>query len=331
MALVGGETLLGRELQEVLSQADSRATVIPYAATGEATFGEQEGEAAYLDPLTEESVRDVKAVILAGLPEGAEKAYGLVKKLKKRPALIDCTGQLEHQPEMRVAAPSLGANPEPGDWLFTIAHPAAIAITELLTKLAEVSAIRQAIFEIFEPASERGKRGLTELHEQTTSLLAFKPMKKAVFDAQLSFNLLPQYGEEAAAKLENFEARIERNLATLLSRRKAGAPVPMPSLRLIQAPVFHGYSISGWVKFESDFDVVSIERALSAGGLDVRPTGEEAPTNVGVVGQSGLSIGDIRVDHNDARAAWLWIAGDNLRLTADAAADLVKGLAAPGR
>ena len=66
-----------------------------------------------------------------------------------------------------------------------------------------------------------------------------------MFDAQVSFNLLPSYGEDAKQKSETVEQRIERHLATLLARdSKRGAPLPMPSLRLVHAPIFHGYTFS---------------------------------------------------------------------------------------
>ena len=97
--------------------------------------------------------------------------------------------------------------------------------------------IRHAVVHVFEPASERGTAGIQELQQQTTSLLSFRPLEKKVFDAQLSFSLLPRYGSDAPVALEDVELRVERNLASLLE----GA-VPMPSLRLVQAPVFHGHS-----------------------------------------------------------------------------------------
>ena len=102
---------------------------------------------------------------------------------------------------------------------------------------------------VFEPASERGQRGLDELQQQTVAVLAFQKLKTDVFDAQLAFNLLARYGEEALEPLEGIEQRVERHLASLL----AGWPgVPMPSLRVIQAPVFHGHSFSVWVEFENN-------------------------------------------------------------------------------
>ncbi|MGA8029756.1 MAG: Asd/ArgC dimerization domain-containing protein, partial [Bryobacteraceae bacterium] len=192
--------------------------------------------------------------------------------------------------------------------------------------LARYGNIRRAIAHIFEPASEHGQRGISELHHQTASLLSFKPLEKNVFDAQLSFNLLSRYGEEAPGKLSEVEQRIEKHVATILSRQNTVSPIPIPSLRLIQAPVFHGYSISAWVEFDSDVDPLAAGEALASAQIEIRGPNQDAPDNAGAAGQSGLIAGDIRTDRNNPRAAWLWVVGDNLRLTADAAAEVVAAL-----
>lgn len=326
LALVGAETLLGRELEEVLKDRAKDALVSTFAATGAGNFGEQEGEAVYVQPLEAEAVRGVAAILVAGSSEGALKAYHLAKEAGGQPLVIDCTGYLENQPEARIIAPLAAESIASGSWLVIIAHPAASALSVVLKRLANYRPIRQAIAHVFEPASERGKRGVSELHQQTTSLLAFRSLDKDVFDAQLSFNLLPQYGEQAPEKLLHTEQRIERDLATVLSH--TAQAVPMPSLRLIQAPVFHGYSISLWIEFQADIAATGIGEALASAQIEVRGQQEEAPNSVGAASQSGLIAGDIRIDRNNPRAAWLWIVGDNLRLTADAAADLVTSLRA---
>jgi aspartate-semialdehyde dehydrogenase len=325
VALVGGETLLGSELREVLETRGTGAVITTYASSGEGNFGEEDGEAIYRDPLEAQSLPNEHAVLIAGSSEGALKAYGFEKAAGGRPVLIDCVGHLDHEPEARIVAPLLDGPDLKASWLLVVAHPAASALALVLTRLAGHKQIRRAVVHIFEPASERGKRGISELQQQTTNLLAFKMPDKQIFDAQLSFNLLSQYGEQAPSKLAEVEQRIETHLATLLGGQRK-VSVPMPSLRLIQAPVFHGYSISVWVEFDSDVQASELEEALGSAQIEVRGQDEEAPNNVGVASQSGLIAGDIRVDRNNARAAWFWVVGDNLRLTADAAADLITGL-----
>ena len=77
----------------------------------------------------------------------------------------------------------------------------------------------------------------------------------------------------------------------------------MPSLRLIQAPVFHGHSFSIWVEFEENPGAEELASSLSEAGIDVRP--DDPPSNAGIAGVSGLSVGAIVRDPNQARACWL--------------------------
>lgn len=331
IALLGGETLLGRELQDVLQSRGSDLTVKAYSSTGEGNFGEQEGEPVYLEPLNAKTVDSSLAVLVAGSPEGADKAYQLTKETGGKTRLIDCTGYLESRSEAKIVAPLL-EDPKQSNWLLVLAHPVASALALILKRLTSYRRMERAVINIFEPASERGQRGISELHQQTTSLLAFKPLKKEVFDTQVSFNLLSQYGEEAPVQLSTVEQRIERHLIGLLKNYANGEPIPTPSLRLIQAPVFHGYSISLWVEFDprgaKSVNVQGLGEALASAQIEVRSAGEEPPTGVGAASQSGLIAGDIRTDRNNAHAVWLWVVLDNLRVTADAAVDVIRNLGA---
>lgn len=319
IALIGGETLLGREIRDVLETRLSGSVITAYAANAEGGFADQEGEAVYIQPFTGDAVTAQDAVILAGTEEGAQKAYASASA--SGAFIIDCSGYLEGFTPARLSAPLLQVPALDGTRLVALAHPAAAALSLVLTKLARKFAIESSIAHIFEPASERGKRGLNELHQQTASLLSFKPLDKHVFDAQVSFNLLSKYGEEAPLQLVSIEDQIARQTAVLIRRNSKAAA--LPSIRVIQAPVFHGYSMSLWIQFAQETAPVAIADALASVQIDVRTGDQEAPTNVESAGQSGLVAGDIRADRNNSRAVWLWITGDNLRLTADACADVL--------
>jgi aspartate-semialdehyde dehydrogenase len=240
--------------------------------------------------------------------------------------LIDLTAALEDLAESRLRAPMIDrgvetASPEAKSAVQTIAHPAAIAIALLLTHLQKARAIRNSVIQIFEPASERGKAGIDELQKQTVALLSFKPLPKEIFDAQAAFSMLSQYGSEAAAMaLEEVELKIDRHLASLLARSGA----PMPSLRLIQAPVFHGYTLSVWVEFEENPGMDAIFQSLGSKDIDVRTQDHEPPSNVGVAGQSGITVGSIAQDRNQPRAWWFWLAADNLQIVAENAGEVVR-------
>jgi aspartate-semialdehyde dehydrogenase len=330
LALVGSETLLGRELKEVLESAPNIVTE-GFAANGEANFGEEDGEAVFREALSPNSLNGVSCLIAASSEEGSKKALELAKAARGRLKVIDCTGHMEAEPEARISAPLLGRTDSDANWLLVMAHPAAVSMALLLTTLHKQLPISRSVVEVFEPASERGKLGVLELQQQTTGLLAFKTLEKAVFDAQVSFNLLPAYGEEAKQQLETVEQRIERHLATLLARdSKRGVPLPMPSLRLVHAPVFHGYTFSMWIEFATATTAEEIAQAIQSKEIEVRRAGEEPPSNVSVAGQSGLIAGDIRVDRNNPRAVWIWLVADNLRIMADSVADIIRPIAEVG-
>lgn len=334
LGLVGGETLLGMELTEVFKRSaeKSEINIQFYAASGEGNFAEEDGEAVYREPLDQRALETQQAVLLAGNAEGAERAYQLIRQRRNQnlpsPVLIDCTGVLDSKPEARICAPLLDEVSLSDAWLLVLAHPAATSLALVRSQLASQLTVKRAVAAVFEPASERGRRGINELQQQTLSLLSFKPLEKAVFDAQLSFNLLPAYGEEAPQQLETIEQRIETHLATLLGRAASKAVLPMPSIRLIQVPVFHGYSISLWVEFAENISVEQVRAALVSAQIEIRAPGEEVPNNVDIAAQSGIQAGDIRLDRNNPRAVWIWLVVDNLRWVADSAEELLLALEA---
>jgi aspartate-semialdehyde dehydrogenase len=323
VALVGGESLLGREVRDVLATTDfpAQVSLVASSVTDAGTLTELEGEPAVMGPLEADALRDAKLALLAGSPESTRTAI----ELGIETPLIDLTDAAEDDPRARLRAPMVEP-PDysaPGGAVHVIAHPAAIVLALILNRLHPLFPVRRTVAHIFEPASERGKSGLDEMQQQTIGLLTFKSQPKAIYDAQVAFNLLARFGEEAPQALEDIELRIERHLATLLST-SSGAPIP--SLRLIQAPIFHGHSFSLWVEFEQNPGVAEIERALSGGAIDVRGSDQEPPNAVGVAGQDGIAVGAVTMDRNHTQACWIWAASDNLRLTALNAATVARQL-----
>lgn len=318
-ALVGSESLLGRELRDLV--AEGRLPVDLKLITEEpekaGALTEQGGEPALVWGLDERSLGDARVVFLAGSAESTSRALELGAE---GPVLIDLTHAAEDHPRTFIRAPyveAAGFQP-PAEAVHSIAHPAAIAIAVVLARLHVEYPVKRSVIQIFEPASERGTPAVEELQQQTVSLLSFKGMPKKIFDEQLSFNLLARYGEDAPVPLESAELRIERHLATLLSRGVDAASIPpMPSLRLIQAPVFNGHSLSLWVEFEQNPGADAVETILMGDYIDMRRSDLDPPTPAGMAGQSGVAVGAVAMDRNAPQACWCWLAVDNLRLAAE--------------
>lgn len=312
VALIGSDTLLGRDLREQLAEQRFPARVEAVSGSEESVITQEGGEPVVLPGLESVLLNQPEIVMLAGPRDASRRAFETAGRAGAQPMWIDLTGGLEEEPAARICAPSLRRAPHPGA-IHVIAHPAALALVSVLDPLYAVGPVSRTVASIFEPASERGQPGIDELQRQTASLLSFRPLPKEIFDAQISFNMLPRYGTEAPVRLEGVEQRIERHVATMLGASGG----PLPSLRLLQAPVFHGYSVSLWIEFERRVDAGEIAHALDAAGIDVRTGDLDPPTNAGVAGQSGVSAGVIEADRSNPKACWLWLAGDNYRLVVD--------------
>jgi len=327
VAIVGGDSLLGKEIHDIVdtSHVPVRVKLISADEEGDTNLiAAGQDEPIVMSSLDVAELGGSKVVILAGSAESGRKAAAKLQELSPSPAVIDLSGALEERPSARLRAPMV----EPttaisSEGIQVIAHPAAIALALFLTRLRRAGAIRISVAEIFEPVSERGQAGIDELQKQTVALLSFKPLPKEVFDTQVSFSLVPEYGSDSRHSLSNVELKIERDLASLLA---ADGNIPMPSLRVIHAPVFHGYSLSVWVEFEENPGMEAISSALQAGNIDLRTGDLEPPSNIGVAGQGGIAVGAIRQDRNQPRAFWFWIAADNLRISAENAVEVLREL-----
>jgi len=330
--LIGGDSMLGREIRELVEEQDLPVTLrLASSRTAESILSapdDEDEDIIVMHPLDETLVESADVVLLGGDPEVNRRAVALARQSASRPALVDLTGQFEDLPESRLRAPILEEPPAemPEDAIHTVAHPAAVALARLLTLLNARHRVVRAVATILEPVSQQGRAGVDELHQQTVSLLNFRSVPQEVFGAQVSFNLLPRYGSEAPHQLSEAAARIERHLASLLGARR----VALPSVRLIQAPVFHGYCMSVWVEFAQRPPVEALERELEEAGLDVRRSDVEPASNLSVAGQVGITVSDIAEDRASAQGAWFWLAFDNLRAHAEAAL-LTAGLLARRR
>ena len=139
--------------------------------------------------------------------------------------------------------PSSRSELQPGP--AVVAHPAAVVLALLLLRVQKAGPVTRVVATVFEPASEHGQKGMDELHEQTVNLLSFQQLPKNVFDTQVAFNMVARYGENSAPALAAIERRMLKHYQQI-----AGEQAPLPSLLLVQAPIFHGYAFALHLEME---------------------------------------------------------------------------------
>lgn len=326
-AIVGAATLKGRELKDVLEERSFPAADIRLLDDDE-SLGQLEqvqDEISFIQPVTRDQLENVDFTFFASEEDFTRKNWKLARQAGS--AVVDLSYALENESSVPLGAPwierELGRpaqlNLETN--LIVIAHPAAVTLALLLLRVQKAGTIRGVVTTVFQPVSERGRRGMDELHQQTVNLFSFQPLPKEVFDAQVAFNMLGRYGPIAAPALDASEHRIADHLRKLVGDRV------QPSLLLLQSPVFHSHTFAIHIELEKPFSLPDFARAIAGDHVVIARSPEEAPSNVNVAGKDEILVA-LRRDAQNENGFWIWAAVDNLRLSANTAVDCANALAA---
>jgi aspartate-semialdehyde dehydrogenase len=86
----------------------------------------------------------------------------------------------------------------------------------------------------------------------------------------------------------------------------------------VQAPVFHGYVVSLFLETETSTTVAELEKALTGEHIDLVMHGSEPPSNLSAAGQEEImvQVSNATQDLKEGKQFWLWMAADNLKMTA---------------
>jgi aspartate-semialdehyde dehydrogenase len=312
VAIVGAGTLKGKELKETLNSSSFPAIDIKLLDDDE-SLGQLDAigdEPTFVQAVTAENFLDIKVAFFASDDAFTRKHWTLARDAGA--LVVDLSYTLENEPGAALRSPWTAHEIAAEDvkaQVIVPAHPAAVVLGLLLERARNVAEMRSVVATVFQPASEHGRRGMDELHQQTINLLSFQPLPTGVYDAQVAFNMLARYGETSAPPLEAAERRILEHFQKLASPR-----LPIPSLMLAQAPIFHGYVFSVYIELEKKAAVGDFAQALAGAHVEIARAGE-SPNNVGVAGLDDIQVA-LRRDAQRDNAFWLWAACDNFRIQA---------------
>ena len=328
VAIVGAATLKGRELKEVLTERNfpARDTRL---LDDEESLGQVEAagdEPTFIQSVLPEHLDNVDFTFFASDEAYTRSSWQMARKAGSD--IIDLSYALEDEKGVTLRAPwiehELGVAPaiDFGGAPVCIAHPAAMVLALLLLRLSKVTSIVRTVVTAFEPTSEHGRRGMDELHEQTVNLLSFQQLPRTVFDAQVAFNLLDRYGEKSLPSLGSVDERIRRHFRMLI-----GDQLEVPSLMLLQAPIFHGHAFSIYIETSHPMKAETAAQALKGEHVELAQGFEDSPSNVNAAGQEQIQI-VLRQDPERNAGLWLWAASDNLRIAALAGVECAESMTA---
>jgi aspartate-semialdehyde dehydrogenase len=317
LAIAGATSLRGKDLKYYLEEHDFPASEIRLVDEDllSGTLTEVGGEPAIVQAVNESSFQGLRFVFFAGSAAFAAQHGPAAERAGA--SVIDMTGGLwsgdRSRPWIPGLDPLLSPPPFPlatSDRFHTWVAPStpAIVACSLATALADLSPTQVAIT-FFQPVSERGEAGVTELEGQTTKLLCFQAMPQQLFDTQVAFNLTARWGAGSNGRLSEVRTAITREVARYLDKR-----ISIPAVTLVQAPVFYGYAFSAWIGFKRAVDQESLTKRLASAGFSVIASDEPSPSNLSAAGETQVLITEPERDDNLEHGYWFWGAADNFRL-----------------
>jgi aspartate-semialdehyde dehydrogenase len=240
--------------------------------------------------------------------EAAEPLVTLPRKVVSVPFLDRCFPVRETEEG--------GATP-----VYVAARPATIVISSLLLRLGARFPLKNAVAHVFASVSEIGSHGIDELQRQTVNLLSFQKIPRKVFGAQLAFNLLSRPGGTGGSELLALENRLREQLKEYLQGR-----VPLPALRLFQAPVFHSLAVSLFLETAQPVAPEKAGEALQGERVQMRRRSQDSPSQVEVSGSDKILVDSVTADPDRPTGLWIWAVADNLRLAAVNAVEVAESL-----
>jgi aspartate-semialdehyde dehydrogenase len=328
VAIVGAATLKGKELADLLKDRHFPAQEVKLL-DDEESLGQLEAvgdEVSFVQRVVADNFTHVDFAFFTSDPAFTRTHWHMAQRAGC--AIVDLSYALEAEPGTTIRSPwierelsrkrSLELQPAP----VVVAHPAAQVLALLLLRAQRLAPVRVAAATVLEPASEHGRRGMDELHEQTVSLLSFRDLPKQVFDAQVAFNVVSRYGDASQPTLESVENRVTAHFRHITEQQ-----VRVPSLILLQSPSFHAHVFSLYVELENPMAADDLSSALEGEHVEVTHSSEEAPSNVNAAGQEEILV-SVRRDAQTDRGFWIIAAADNLRVLGAAAVECAESMKA---
>jgi len=328
VAIVGASTLKGKEVAEVLADRNFPSVDVKLLDDDE-SIGKLEpvgDEVSFIQSLRAEQFQHIDFTFFSSDQEYTRKTWKTAQEAGS--AIVDLSSALEDEAQAAIRSPWVEREsgrvpvPELQPGPVVVAHPAAIVLGLLLLRLRNSGAIKRAVATVFEPASEHGQKGMDELHEQTVNLLSFQPLPKKIFDTQVAFNMVSRYGEQSLPALATVEHRVLKHYQGI-----TGDAVPLPSLLLVQAPIFHGHAFALFVEMETAAEIQNVSKTLAGEHVKVAEAVEDSPSNVNAAGQGDVLV-SLLPDPSLSNGLWLWAATDNLRIAAANAVECAESMAA---
>ena len=316
IVIAGASSLLGAELKSLLEESrfagwDLRLVDEDLVA---GLLTEAAGEPAVIQRVEEDTFHGARIAFLAGSREFGGLCLGPAREAGA--TIIDFSHASLSDPDAVPWFPKIehltGRSVAKEAHAYSVFSPGGVAMSSLALALRR-HGLERLVATIYWPVSEAGREGIEELETQTSQLLTFQSVGHRVFGLQTAFNLLSRYGEESRQDLRARLLEVRAEVTAAMNDAEEDAKI---SLNLIHAPVFYGTAFSACVDVAASAECEALVESCRAAGFVVQASGEPAPSNVSVAGETCVFLSQPAKDVAREGIWWFWGACDNLRVPA---------------
>jgi len=313
LALIGTDSLRGREIKRVLEQKDFPFRSINFFDddVGEeyGKLTEFRGEPKIIYPINEDTLDMADIIFLAADKEVNKRI--IQEALPRGKWVIDLNETFAAEGDSRVIVAGINDNKIPMEVprLISNPHPASIFLSHMIHLIDQNLGLRKSIAFILQPVSAFDVTGMDELANQSAELLGGNSLSKKVFKEQIAFNLLSHVDTTDKNGFTSVEKQIRSETKKIFENDK----LPL-SLTMVQAPVFHTYSIMIYIEVSEKAEIDDIRSLFNDSSYFHCFTNSDScqVSSVSASGKNEIQIGEIKKDLDFPNGFWIWAIADNL-------------------
>ncbi|MFP4082349.1 MAG: Asd/ArgC dimerization domain-containing protein [Candidatus Aminicenantes bacterium] len=313
IALVGTDSLRGKEIKEVLDHHHFPFEKVGFFdpdVEGEySKLTDFRGEPRVIHSLEKNSLANFDLVFLAA-DKNINREFARLAQEQNYQA-IDLSETFITEKEIPVVVsginddrilkkkPPVVANP----------HPVTVILSHIFYSINKKFGISKAVAFILQPVSAFEESGIEELANQSAAILSSSSLTKKVFKAQIAFNFLSHTQPMDEDGFSADEKQIRMEIKRILKDRK----FPL-TLSVVQAPVFHTYSIMTYLELKEKAGIQALRNLLKKSPyFELGSPSLSSPAScVSVAGKDKIFIGQIKKEKSLPNSFWIWTVTDNL-------------------
>jgi aspartate-semialdehyde dehydrogenase len=314
VAVVGATGVVGNEMVKILEERKFPVKDLKLLAS-ERSVGLTmpfRGEQVPVELLTETSFTGVDLGLFSPGGEVSKKFAPIAAR--EGCVVVDNTSAFRMDPEIPLVVPEVNAHAiaqYKNKGIIANPNCSTIQMVVVLKPIHDAARVRRVVVSTYQSVSGTGKEAISELEEQTISIMNCRPVKKKVYPHQIAFNCLPHID----VFLENGYSKEEMKMVNETKKIMEDNTIRVTATT-VRVPVFYSHSESANIETEKKLTAAQVRDLLSrAPGVRVvdDPSNNAYPLAIDAAGQNETMVGRIREDATIECGIDLWIVADNIR------------------